>query len=491
MGRSTSDRRVSRSFRRLLVWTLVLIILSPFLAIAAYYGFENVSGQMAWRVAQQKLEQLGEPLAVADIRPAPLPDDRNMAAAPIFRQLFATDPTVVAAADLSLLRLPAELPGDHASDIVGLARGFQADFSGTARDAAAIVSDGLAPMAEIITRLRAAADRPESSWPISLDGSFNFSMPFLKPLARAAEVIAARGMAALADDSPSEALADFHLITDLAAHSNEPSLLVSSLLEQSMLLEAIRVVEEGTTAQTWSGPDLAAIQDRLSRVHPLRRFADSVRGERVLFLQASDQLDFKASAFFAIVDISNATVEKRTRALSYFIWGLRPSGWRARDRARYLTLSQEYLDTVIANEIVDVAAVAEWNARIRSIRRDDFEMFRTPLTVLTLPAFGAAARRAAFAQSRVDQARLACALERFRLRHADLPQRLGELLPEFIDRLPRDVIGGRHFAYRRTSPDSFTLHSLGWNGRDDSKLPASVNEPRDALNRPDWTWASR
>jgi hypothetical protein len=226
------------------------------------------------------------------------------------------------------------------------------------------------------------------------------------------------------------------------------------------------------------------IETRLSEIHPLRRFADSLRGERVLFLAASDRLQIRAASLFSIVDISTAEMETLTRSLSHFVWALRPRGWAARDRARYLTLSQEYLDSAIRNDTVDLAAVADWNARIRSIRRDGFELFRTPLTVLTLPAFGATARKAAYAQSRVDQARLACAIERFRLRHDDLPHRLGELEPELIDRLPRDVIGGRHFVYRRNGSDTFTLYSLGWNGTDDDSLTSEINGS-------DWAWVAR
>ncbi len=467
-------------------------MLSPFLAIAAFYGFENISGQMAWNFAQKQLRQLGEPLSLADIRSTPIPDDENMAAAPIFQQLFAKDPAVVAAADLSGLRLPGgfTMGSDSSADIIALAQQFREDFSGSAHDAVAIVAEGLAPMAETLSKLRAAANRPGSSWPISLDGGFKFPMPFLQPMARAAEVISARGLLALADDSPSGALEDFFLITDLAARSNEPSLLVSSLLEQTMILDAVRIVERGTAAGQWTDQDLTIIENRLAEIHPLRRFADSLRGERVLFLAASDHLQMRAASLFAIVDISSASMETSTRALSHFIWALRPRGWAARDRARYLTLSQEYLDSVIRNDTVDLEAVSDWNARIRSIRRDGFELFRTPLTVLTLPAFGAAARKAAYAQSRVDQARLACAIERFRLRHNALPERLGELEPEFIDRLPRDVIGGRHFVYHRESRSSFKLYSLGWNGTDDAETAKTQPDTID-LNRSDWAWAAR
>ncbi len=481
----------TRFWRRVVIWSFILVLLSPFLAIAAFYGFENLSGQLAWRQAQEKLRGLGEPLTPADIRRPALADEQNMAAAPIFAQLFALDPARVAAADLTGLRLPGDPGTGRDVEIVALARRFQAEFSGSAREAGAIVTDGLAPMAATLASLREAASRPESFWPLSLDRGLNFTLPFLAPLTRAVDVISARALATLSGDAPGEALADFLFMTDLANRANEPSLLGTSQLQQEITHRAVDVVETGIEAAIWSDRELAAIEERLATLHPIRRFADSLRGERVLFLASADQLESRAAVLFTFVDMSSVATEARTRSWSYFLWALRPSGWTARDRARYLTLSQEYLDDIIRNDTIDPSAVAAWNARVSSIRRDDFELFRTPLTVLTLPAFGAAARRAAFTQCRVDQARIACALERHRLKTGRLPARLGELIPEFIDRLPRDVIGGRHFVYERTSDSSFDLYGLGWNGIDNALGRADAATTSKTVNRPDWVWAAR
>ncbi len=491
MSRGAPVHPITRRWRRIVIWSAILFLLSPFLAVAAFYGFENFSGQLAWSQAQKKLRSLGEPLTPADLRAAPLPDERNMAAAPIFRQLFALDPSVVSGADLAVLRLPGDAPGAGPDGIVGLARRFQAEFSGTASEAASVVSDGLAPMTETLAALREAAGRPDSVWPVSLDRGLNFSMPFLGPLTRATEVIGARALATVLGNSPDRALSDFLFMTDLAARANQPSLLGTFQLQQLITQRAVDVVEQGIDAAIWSEADLATIQSRLASLHPLRHFADSVRGERVLFLATADQLESRAAVLFTFVDMSTLASESRTRGLSYFVWALRPSGWKARDRAQYLNLSQEYLDDVIRHDTIDPSAVADWNARIGAIRRDDFELFRTPLTVLTLPAFGASARRAAHTQCRVDQARIACALERFRLQNGSLPRRLGELIPAFIDRLPRDVIGGRHFVYVRDSDESFNLYSVGWNGIDNTISRGGIDLLTSQLDRSDWVWAAR
>ncbi|MBX3316526.1 MAG: hypothetical protein KF902_06640 [Phycisphaeraceae bacterium] len=69
--------------------------------------------------------------------------------------------------------------------------------------------------------------------------------------------------------------------------------------------------------------------------------------------------------------------------------------------------------------------------------------------------------------------RLVLCLERYRAAHGRIPERLDELVPEFIDQLPRDVWGGGPLGYVRVDPlidpfgRSFLVYSIGADGTDD------------------------
>ncbi|HSI12825.1 MAG TPA: hypothetical protein VK961_12320 [Chthoniobacter sp.] len=67
----------------------------------------------------------------------------------------------------------------------------------------------------------------------------------------------------------------------------------------------------------------------------------------------------------------------------------------------------------------------------------------------------------------LDEARLASALERFRLAHGVYPATLAELVPEFIEALPVDIYGRGPYRYQRVAAASFQLYSVGENRRDD------------------------
>jgi nanoRNase/pAp phosphatase (c-di-AMP/oligoRNAs hydrolase) len=87
-----------------------------------------------------------------------------------------------------------------------------------------------------------------------------------------------------------------------------------------------------------------------------------------------------------------------------------------------------------------------------------------------LPGLVYALRKFAYAQSSVDLARVACALERYRLAHNEFPESLDALSPQFIKKVPHDIIGGQPLHYRRTSDGTFLLYSIGWNETDDGGI---------------------
>jgi len=99
--------------------------------------------------------------------------------------------------------------------------------------------------------------------------------------------------------------------------------------------------------------------------------------------------------------------------------------------------------------------------------------------------------KAAVRQVTVALARVACALERYRLANDGYPQRLGELTPRFITELPVDPVDGGSLRYRHEPPGHFVLYSVGLNGRDDGGQPARPAESSDRRRADDddivWT----
>ncbi len=107
-----------------------------------------------------------------------------------------------------------------------------------------------------------------------------------------------------------------------------------------------------------------------------------------------------------------------------------------------------------------------------------------------LPALGNAARKFAYGQASVDLARAGIALERYQLAHSEYPESLDALAPQFIAKLPHDVIGGGPLKYRRTSDGQFVLYSVGWNEKDDGGVVVfqKGSTPAVDISQGDWVW---
>jgi hypothetical protein len=99
-----------------------------------------------------------------------------------------------------------------------------------------------------------------------------------------------------------------------------------------------------------------------------------------------------------------------------------------------------------------------------------------------MPNWVKALQKYAANQTMANQALLACALERYRLSHGEYPQSLSDLVPQLVDKLPHDLIGGGGLKYRRTGATQFILYSIGWNERDDGGIPGKT------IADGDWVW---
>jgi hypothetical protein len=477
--------------RRLLLLVFGLPLLLPLVAVALFYGYENWTGSMAWEKARARLLAAGEPLTIDALRPKPIPDADNMAAAPVFRELFTYyNPRL---AGVAAVRLP---PAQNASSVAesaltALARRFQPEFSGDADAAARVILEGLQPMEPMLDAVRDAAARPEAVWPVNYDRGINVKVPFLSPLKRTSEVLGARATVSLAEGRSARALDDFELIMRLARRSNQPAILAGCRAGQAMLGCALEIVRDGLAQNLWSDAELSRIEAELAEFSPLDEFRESVRGERALLLASPEELNARAEPMFTIIDFRSATAEWLTRTFCRVTWSLRPSGWTERDLASYATLAQDWLARVMRNGVIRPWAVAEWSARVNAVRRSAGGSFRMPLTAMGLPSLANAARAAAYAQTQRDLARVACALERHRLATGSLPARLDALAPRWIDHVPRDPIGGSRYFYRVGEPAGYALYGKGWNARDDGGHVGAVNPLLGPPSADDWVWNAR
>jgi hypothetical protein len=97
---------------------------------------------------------------------------------------------------------------------------------------------------------------------------------------------------------------------------------------------------------------------------------------------------------------------------------------------------------------------------------------------------------AAHNQTMVNEAQIVCALERYRLATGTYPGSLDALTPQFIEKIPHDIIGGQPLIYRPTADGKFLLYSIGWNEKDDGGQQETPQTKNGAIDfaKGDWVW---
>jgi len=105
-------------------------------------------------------------------------------------------------------------------------------------------------------------------------------------------------------------------------------------------------------------------------------------------------------------------------------------------------------------------------ARFREIEaeRDQLSFLHVMVKILA-PAMSRVAEQDLRVHAHLDLARTALAIERYRLATGAVPDRLEELVPQYLEQVPIDPFDGRPIRYRRTEP-GYVLYSIGEDGQD-------------------------
>lgn len=323
-------------------------------------------------------------------------------------------------------------------------------------------SDVLEPQFELI---RHALERPSSQMPGLYANPNTLPMINFIPVRNLAQTLGARAQCHLLLGRPEEALADLTLLQDFSRRilaEQQPATFFSALVNGALLRDYAAHVGEGLRLQGWHEPQLIALQKQLKTMDALSPIKQAFTLEAVITYRALDM-------------VPSAGMVKRT------FWArLCPKGWGYEHVAARLNLDFGRLACVDTNNQLvfpdkAIAAGKESHALDRgsytfvgSLQPIDFERF-CQITALS--------------QTRINEALIACALERFRLAHGEYPENLDALTPQFLDTIPHDVIGGQPLHYRRASEGTFVLYSVGWNGRDDGGKPGQRLDTDG-----DWVW---
>lgn len=513
-----------RNFKRFIFCLACLVTL-----IALFYAVENFRGKHAWNRCKAELEARGEKLSLEDLVPPAVPDDQNFAMQPIWAdQILAHTgnerfsnwypgryATVGPTNRPGILRLKIELEGNerlvntnksgtwqtgHRINLESWqayyrwASSISNDFPvpSVPGDPAADVLLALSHHTKAVEELRAASRLPHARFPLTYDQEDKASI-LLPHLAYAKGIclsLRLRAVAELAANQTDSALANIKLMSRLNDAIVIEPVLISHLVAIAIFDIQMQPVWEGVVDRRWNDAQLVALDAELARLDFLTEYNFAMRGERAFGCDIVEYLKRRPEQLHNL-GFSDEVADNTVDLSRYFARQI-PSGWFEQNKAsiarvhtehtlRMIDLKERRYDAVAAK-----AAKQAFDAEISNI--SPYNLFSRML----LPAIEKASTRFVRAQASLDLARVGIALERHRLAHGESPESLNALVPQFIAKLPHDVINGQPLKYRRTETGGFILYSVGWNEKDDggTVVMTSSKTPSVDMTQGDWVWAS-
>jgi len=264
--------------------------------------------------------------------------------------------------------------------------------------------------------------------------------------------------------------------------------LISYLVRLADVQLALQPVWEGLAEHAWSDAQLQELQARLSQYDFIADMERPLDGERAAGVMTADLL---ARGKYNL-NILTGDPGHPGSALANLFGRIAPRGWYYQEQLNYCRLFQLQLAGAFdANKrrVFPTQLAANAKALDRAFAgRNPVSTICTRhqlLSVIMLPALGRVPVKAAAAQTTVDEAAIACALERCRLANGQFSETLGVLVPLFISQLPNDVISGEPYKFHLRPDGQFVLYSVGWNEKDDGGVPGkNLFDEKQG----DWVW---
>lgn len=310
-------------------------------------------------------------------------------------------------------------------------------------------NEQLAPQFAIISN---ALQRPAAVIPGDYQNPHDIPVPDTVAVRALSQRLGALARSHLALGQPAKALEELTFMDQLRRLLEAPPItLGAAMMDVGITERYVDVAADGMRLGIWNEPQLAALEAQLKEINLQSAVANSVQEETAGICQMSEKYSGK---FFGATFST-----RRAFLLTYIV----PKGWVYQNMIGYANLEQNWLtgfgttnQQVIPHQI-DAAeqAVGDFN---QSHRHSPFRY----LALMANPNFPLAAKALVATQTKVNQAQIVCALERFHLAEHENPATLEPLTLLYIAKIPNDIIGGQPPHYRRNPDGSFVLYSIGW-----------------------------
>jgi hypothetical protein len=490
-------------------WGFLKFVLGMIALIILLYLEEDWRDAHAWATTKAKWEAKGESFDYAKFIPPPISDDQNLAAIPLFKiepiKSSYDNTTYMGQAtlnhamrdDLPNLDFPhmGNWQKGEPTDMAEVKKTMAADYAlafknGTAPDDTLELFNAIYPF--FTDFMVASATHP--FFRLNLD--YTISPPAIRPLGpittgiKLSKILTLHSILALDHHQPDLALKDIETNYKILAGVKRDPSLVGGLVAIGMTAINNAALYDGLAQHAWSDAQLVELDDTLKPINFLADYQFAMRSEAVGSVY-NFELFKKYAARSTFGGLFYATANPDHPALMEFFprW---PDGWWDDNQSQLVDFLLDQTTTV------DAASRLAF-PHAESDKQNKLEQARASWTAIapwnifffiSAPPLSQSMQKFAQAQVWIDEARIACALERYHLAKGVYPDALAALAPACIDELPHDIMNGQPYHYSLRPDGAFLLYSVGWNQADDGgKIAYKQDSPTQIdYTQGDWVW---
>jgi hypothetical protein len=497
---------------RVTAWIFVSLVTLYLLLWAAL----NWTGARMLRAAEARIKAAGESVELRDILPDPVNDEQNFCAIPVLKDLALVIDGDAAKGEPAAKRERLKSLGFWMSDPTrhrgrksvlepkGAKTGMRCDLAawrdyfrrvGRLPDApkpgdpAREVLEALSTQDAVVAELAAGLERPVAQWTpackerLSMVATADLSRPHFGTVVSLCRALSLRAAAAAQAGDAKKAHEALRILIKVYEATAHETTLTGWLVSTAMTASVASAAWELCDARLGTADDFARLEEAFCRLDHRAAALQTWRSELafgLLFWQQGKNTgdmrwvnpDDPPSQMIGrwvpdgLYDGKSAVAAESK--LNAAILPLRDHGWVAA------------LSAVESREVELANAPKGWLACLQPFQERVFG---------EVPAISLF-RRAIYAQCLIDQAAVACVLERHRIETGGYPETLDRLKLASGRPLPLDVISGKPMGYRTTANGRYALWCVGLDREDDGgkRHHEPMGDPAEKGWKGDWLW---
>lgn len=344
------------------------------------------------------------------------------------------------------------------------------------------LDDQVVKASNVLEEINQAWAQPALSAEIDYSQGFDVRVPHLQPIRNAITWLGLAAMGHLHHRNFEAATQNIRAIAGLSQFGRDERLLVSQVHRWQMGLTGLNLTWEALQISGWSDQQLLALEQAWRESSVAESSAPILEINRLFYLGGFERArrlpswgglrdylftDWQGQAWPSGLSDFFAYIRDGIHA---FTWRL---AWLDQDELRFLRLYQLMLD-----HARNAIAQRNWSAFGLSDKDFPYKGKRFLLSDAYRPNLELILRRVFEFETQREMTIAAIGIKRYQLRTGKLPSDLTAVVPEFLPQLPRDWMDGKPLRYRDNPDGTFTLYSVGVDGRDDGGDPTPIEGKR-------------